>query len=267
MTLKVECNKIKTNLFNIQESMEECLYFVASINKTMKKSLVYTCVCLLLAMQVNAQGRRAKVESYFIVKAGMNFSNVTATNDGRIDKANVLNAFHVGLLVDLPLAKFLSFQGGLLYTGKGTKTEVGKPGDLLYVKTTSNPMYIEMPLNLVAKLPLGFTKVVVGAGPYGAIGIAGSNNVEIQTTGNATAYSNKEIVFDGDSNTNPSPYGFGNLKRFDYGMNILGGLEFSRFTATVNYSIGFTNIFLGSSNTKSEINKYRIISFSFGIIL
>lgn len=233
----------------------------------MRKVVVGLVMVFLFLNAVNAQGRRAKVESHFIVKAGLNFSNVTVTDDGRIDKANALTAFHIGLFADLPLAKFLSFQGGLMYSGKGAKTELGKPGDNVYVKATSTPKYIEMPINLVAKLPLGFTKIVLGAGPYGAIGIGGSNNVELQSPGNPTVYSNKEIVFDGDSFTNPSPYGFGNLKRFDYGMNILGGLEFSRFTANINYGIGFTNIYQGASNNNSDKNKYRIISFSFGIVL
>ncbi len=232
----------------------------------MKKVII--CIYMLLCtISIMAQGRMAKTESHFIVKAGLNFSNVTVTNDGRIDKANALTVFHAGLFADLPLSKFISFQGGLLYTGKGAKTEFGKAGDAVYIKTTSNPKYIEIPLYIVVKIPLGITKLFVGAGPYGAIAIGGKNNVEIQTPGNITAYSNKDIVFDGDSNTTPSSYGFGNLKRFDYGMNILGGLEFSRFTLTANYGIGFTNIYLGSNNTKSDINKYRVLSFSFGVKL
>lgn len=233
----------------------------------MKRGMFFLIVLFLYSMSSSAQGRQAKTESHFVVKAGINFSNITVTDSGSIDKANVLTGFHAGLMADLPLASFFSFQGGLLFTSKGAKTEIGKPGDNLYIKTTSNPLYIEIPLNFIAKIPIGFTKLVVGAGPYGAIGISGKNNTETQAVGSATVYSNKDIVFDGDSNATPSNYGFGNLKRFDYGVNVLSGLEFSRFTLLANYGIGLTNIKLGSSNTMNDKYKYRVLSFSLGIKL
>ena len=231
----------------------------------MKRVLYFLIVLFLYSMPSYAQGRQGKNESNFVVKAGINFSNITVTDNGSIDKANALTGFHAGLLVDLPLASFFSFQGGLLFTVKGAKTEINADSVYSKVKTTSNPLYIEIPLNLVAKIPIGFAKLIVGVGLYGAIGITGKNNVEIQLTNSASTYSNKDIVFDGDSNAIPSRYGFGNLKRFDYGANVLAGLELTRFTMTANYGIGFTNINLGSSNTMNDKYKYRVLSFSLGI--
>ena len=233
----------------------------------MKRVLYFLIVLFLYSMPSYAQGRQGKNESNFVVKAGINFSNVTVNDNGSIDKANTLTGFHAGLLVDLPLASFFSFQGGLLFIVKGAKTEVGKSGDNIYVKTTSNPLYIEVPLYFVAKIPISISKLVVGVGPYGAIGVSGKNNTETQIVGSATVYSNKDIVFNGDSNATPSNYGFGNLKRFDYGVNVLAGLELTRFTMTANYGIGFTNINLGSSNTMNDKYKYRVLSFSLGIKL
>lgn len=232
----------------------------------MKKVLGALAFCLYCAGVVSGQGRSASLESHMQIRAGLNYSNITISDNGSVDNANTLNSFHAGVLVDLPLAKVLSFQGGLFYTGKGSKVEFGKPGDAVYVKGTSGPMYIELPIQLVGKIPLGFTKILLGAGPYAAIGITGKNKLEIQS-GGTTTYSNKDIQFSGDSATTPSIYGFGKLKRLDYGLNLLAGIEFSRFVLTANYGMGMTDIKEGNSNNDNDKNKYRVFALSFGLKL
>ena len=92
-------------------------------------------------------------QSRAILKAGINLANVSVTDNGNIDDANMLTSFQVGVLGDIHVTSLLYFQPGVVFTGKGSKIEIGRPNENLYVKQNSNPFYIEVPANLVIKLP------------------------------------------------------------------------------------------------------------------
>src|SRR6185295_177476 len=82
------------------------------------------------------------------------------------------------------IAPVLSIQPGIFFTTKGSKTQSGSTSDPNYFKATTNPMYVEIPVNLVFKAPVGEqSKFFVGAGPYIAIGVAGKNKVEGKVLG------------------------------------------------------------------------------------
>ncbi len=89
------------------------------------------------------------------LKGGLNLANISTTSGGRIDNANTLASFHIGFMGDVPVGKYFAVQPGLLFTGKGTKSQTGQPGDAYYYKATSNPYYIELPVNFVFKVPYG----------------------------------------------------------------------------------------------------------------
>jgi len=135
-----------------------------TVNMKMKISLI--AATFFLTAVVHAQNVR--------IQAGVNLANVSVTNDGRIDDANMLTSFQAGIVGDAHIASILYLQPGILFTGKGSKIEIGRPNENLYIKQTSNPFYIEVPVNLVIKLPFNSeSHFFFGAGPYGAIGIAG----------------------------------------------------------------------------------------------
>src|ERR1051325_3173551 len=108
------------------------------------KKLIFLAVPFLM-LTANAQ------KSSAVIKGGLNLANVSITNNGRIDNANTLTSFQVGIIGDINCTKFIAFQPGILLTGKGTKTQDGNPSDANYYKATTNPVYIEIPLNLVFK--------------------------------------------------------------------------------------------------------------------
>ncbi len=111
------------------------------------------------------------------LKAGINLANISVNNNGRVDDANMLTSFQVGFIGDVPLTgSAISLQPGILFTGKGSKTQSGDASSANYYKATTNPYYIEIPVNLVFKAPLGSdNKFIAGAGPYMAIGLSGKN--------------------------------------------------------------------------------------------
>lgn len=113
----------------------------------MKKKVLVSSLALLFlfAVSVNAQ------KSSAIIKGGVNFANVTVSDDGDIDDAKTLTSFQIGILGDLNVAPFLAIQPGLIFTGKGTKTQSGNEGDANWYRATTNPYYVEVPVNFVFK--------------------------------------------------------------------------------------------------------------------
>ncbi|MGZ3846154.1 MAG: outer membrane beta-barrel protein [Flavisolibacter sp.] len=217
---------------------------------------------LFLAASAQAQHGR--------IQAGINLANVTTTNDGRINNANMLTSFQVGIVGDAHIASIFYLQPGILFTGKGSKIEIGRPTDNLYIKQTSNPFYIEVPMNLVAKLPFNSeSHFFFGAGPYGAIGVAGKAKTDKQMLGFQSHYENN-IVF---SNDDPTTFneeegtGIGVLKRFDYGVNGVVGVEGPKLAISAGYGLGLAKLQSGTNSGKDNDNKHRVLSLTVGFKL
>ena len=230
----------------------------------MKKTAI---VCLtflsLFITTANAQ------KSSAIIKAGVNFANVSINDNGDIDDAKSLTSFQVGIVGDFQLCPVLAIQPGLLFTGKGTKTQSGTEGSANWYKSTSNPYYIELPVNFVFKTPTGPVKFFAGAGPYIAIGVSGKNKVNGAILG-ANFSSEEDIRW---SNDDPSTLnqeegaGFGIMKRFDYGLNGLVGVQTSNIVISANYGLGLAKLQSGSNSGEDNNNKHRVISLTLGIKL
>jgi hypothetical protein len=206
------------------------------------------------------------------LRGGINLANVSVNNNGRVDDANTLSSFQVGFIGDVPLTgNVISLQPGILFTGKGSKIQRGNPSDNGYFKQSSNPYYIEVPVNLVFKAPIGTgTRFFAGAGPYIAIGIAGKNKTEGRTILGTTFNSERDIQFSDDDPTTFSEEegtGFGVLKRFDYGLNGTAGIEGKSVVLGVNYGLGLAKLQSGSNSSQDNNNKHRVLSFTLGFKL
>src|SRR5689334_3517927 len=80
-----------------------------------------------------------------ILRGGLNFANITITNDGDVDRNKVLSSFQVGILGDIKILPMIFFQPGIVFTGKGSKTEQGDPNGNTWYRATTNPFYLEFP--------------------------------------------------------------------------------------------------------------------------
>jgi hypothetical protein len=205
------------------------------------------------------------------LKGGVNFANVSYNKEGEVDDANMLTSFHVGIVGDIPIVKFLAIQPGLLFTGKGAKIESGSPSSITYYKATTNPKYIELPVNVVVKLPLSSdeSNFFFGAGPYIAIGVGGKRKIEGKYLN--VAYSSKEKIE--YSNDDPSTFnneegtGLGVMRRFDYGLNGIAGFQLGKGMIAVNYGYGLAKLQSGSNSSADNNNKHRVLSISVGFQL
>ena len=203
------------------------------------------------------------------IRGGINLANVSVTDNGRVNQANQLTSFQVGILTDLKLGtSLLSLQPGLIYTGKGSKIQQGNAGQPRYYKQTFNPRYLEVPLNLVVKAPIGRTaRVFVGAGPYAAIGIGGDVQTEGTNILGQTYNRESDIRFSDDDPTTfnqEEGAGLGLVRRFDYGLNGTAGIEGKTFALGVNYGLGLAKLQSGTNSGVDNNNKHRVLSFTLG---
>lgn len=221
---------------------------------------------LTTAATVCAQGQ-------VYVQGGLNLANITKTNDGQTEDNNILPSFNVGVLGRLSIAPMFALESGALLTGHGSKAETYfNSGN--YTKTKFNPLYIQVPLNAVVKIPLGAkessTNVFFNAGPYAAIGIGGKSKRETRILGGAAVNETSDIEFNDDdpSTTEQENARYDRLKRFDFGLNFGGGFQFQHFIIKANYGLGLAKInSTEGNNNENDKNKYRTLSFSVGIPL
>lgn len=225
----------------------------------MKTKLLITAILFMSVATLQAQ----------TLKFGVNLANVTITNDGDIEENNMLTSFQVGFTGRVKIAPFLSFQPGILFTGKGSKTQSGSTTDATYYRASSNPYYVEIPANFVFTSPTGPIKFFAGAGPYLALGVAGKNTTDGKFLG-VSFHSEKQIEW---SNDDPSTLdyeegsGYGILKRFDYGLNGIAGIEMKSIVLSAGYGFGLAKLQSGTNSQADDKNKHRVLSFTVGIKL
>ncbi len=204
------------------------------------------------------------------LQGGLNLANITKTNNGQTEKNNILPTFNAGILGRFGLSSTVDLESGLLLTGQGSKAETYFNGGADYIKSKFNPLYLQVPLNLVVKIPLDKTSgVFFNAGPYAAIGIGGKSKTDSKF-GPLTASSSNSIKFSNDDpfTSSQDDASYDKLKRFDFGINLGGGFQFEHLILKANYGIGLAKInSTESNNTVNDKNKYRTFSFSVGIPL
>ncbi len=198
------------------------------------------------------------------VQGGVNLANISNSNSGSTEKNNMLTTFNAGILVRSNKAEPVALETGLIVDGRGSKSESGSGAN--YYKATFNPLYLELPVNVVLRLPLSnaTSNIFINAGPYVAMGIAGKSKVEGQL-GGVSINSSKNIQF---TSTDPTAndQAYSKLKRFDYGANIGAGIDLGKVLIKANYGLGLAKInSTETNNSSNDKNKYRTWSISLGI--
>jgi len=231
----------------------------------MKKSII------VLGILTYMSTLNLSAQSDVYIKGGLNLANVSITDNGEIDDANTLASFQVGFVGTIPITKFVGIQPGLLVTGKGSKTQAGNVGDANYYRARTNPIYLELPVNLIFRIPMEKTSgsnFFLGAGPYVAMGIAGKRKADGSIFGvSFSREDNIEFSNDDPTTSGEEGAGFGILKRFDYGLNGLLGFEGKQAFVAVNYGHGLAKLQSGTTNGQDNNNKHRVLSFVVGFRL
>ena len=186
----------------------------------------------------------------FGLKAGVNLAKYSfGKDDAKNPTSDQITNLHITGYADIPVGSMFSVQPGLSLQGKG-----GEFKDAIST-TKQNTMWLEIPVNLVGKIPMGAsgTNLFIGAGPYAAFGIAGENETTINATGNTGT---SKVKFGNDSGDS--------LKGIDFGINALAGVQLTNgFNLGAGYGLGLTDLFPnGTGGNGQQTN--RVLSFSVG---
>lgn len=228
----------------------------------MKQAIFLSTAILLFVTTAGYSQETAHQHPRFGIKAGPSYSNLKVENAGNVNDKQPVPTWHVGMYVDYPLIPAFSLQAGLQFGMKGAQYTIGDKSSSNYAEVSTRPIYLELPLNAVAKFAVANNwKVIVGGGPYIATAIGGKNKVEGKLLG--VTYSDDRSIQYGNDNNNDL-YNT-DLKRFDAGLNFLGGVEIGHFTLNLNYGHGLSNIKSNSDNGNVKFSN-RGVSLSFGIL-
>lgn len=225
----------------------------------MKKPILLSGILLLIGSALMAQIRVG-------ILAGPNSSSVIESNNltnwnSIKDNYKSRLGLHAGFLADIPVTGRLYFQPGIQFSNKGrkfTQTYDTASHDTAWHNYTQFVNYIEAPLNLVLKFPIGKkAKFIIGAGPYISFFFNGKENDEVSyKSGDFTTNEIKDL---------PVGNGPGKYKTFDYGVNGLAGFEIGRVFVTANYSRGLSDFYKAVSYDGSF--KHQVIGGTLGVFI
>lgn len=227
----------------------------------MKRIFTLSCAILFFAATSFSQLRIG-------ITGGGHKSDILETNDlpnwEQIKKNySKRTGAHFGLIADLAIDKKanFSFQPAVSFYHKGRKyMEIMDTTihDTLQLKSNEFLNYIDIPLNLVVKLPLGKkVKFILGGGPYVSFYFDGY--LKTETISKTGAYFSTENL---DPAVGKGP---GKYASYDYGLNGLAGFEIGRVMLTANYSRGFNDIY--ESPTYTGKFKNEVMGVTLGVFL
>jgi hypothetical protein len=192
------CHKIKTYI-NIKQ-------------KIMKKLLITLAFCGIV-LGISAQGM------FFGPQVG--FSSTTLIEKGPFGntekKLNI--GYQIGVAGEIEIMNFLYVGASVSFFQKGDKQ-----GDETFTAKTKLG-YLDVPITLGYKMPIGNVSVFGNVGPYTSIAIVGKSVYH-------TEFMDETHEID-----------FEYYKRFDTGVTFGGGVEFKQFQVKANYSLGFVNVY------------------------
>ncbi|RTL60598.1 MAG: OmpA family protein [Sphingobacteriales bacterium] len=170
-------------------------------------------------------------------------------------------AFHAGIVADIPFKNKskLFFQPGVVFSSKGRIFE--RTFDTLVdpnyrFKANSLVNYVELPLNLGVKLPLGRkVNFVVSAGPY--LGLFFSGKLTTETTSKSFAITGDEVKYQTGKGTDK-------FKTVDLGVNGTAGFDFGGITLTGRYTRSLSSVYTASYDGTF---KHEVMGVTLGITL
>ena len=160
----------------------------------------------------------------------------------------MLTGFNIGINAEIPVGIDFYFQPGLLFTLKGAKSK-----EVVLSQTINSKLkiaYVELPLNFLYKPLLGKGHLLLGFGPYIALGAGGKATYE---GGGSSA--DQDVKFKNKvKTTDPDDVVY--IKPFDAGAGILFGYEFAnKLSFQLNAQLGLTKInpeYEGASDDKTS---------------
>ena len=203
----------------------------------MKRRIGLITAMFLGTMFLQAQQKASlRGNTTFGLRGGVNFQNINGKDENGDKLENqILTGFNIGINAEIPVGIDFYFQPGLLYTIKGAKSE-----EVIFGETINGKMkisYLELPLNFLYKPLLGTGHLILGFGPYVALGVSGKATYE----GGGSSVSSDIKFKNKVMNTDPDDVVY--IRPLEAGAGLLAGYEFgNRVSFQLNTQLGLTKI-------------------------
>lgn len=192
----------------------------------------------------------ATAQITFGPKVGLNLAKI---NGDDTENAKIKMGLQIGLITDIAFSDAISLQTGLIFSQKGSKSEI----DVLDETYTSkmNINYLEIPINMVYGLNIADNTLQFFAGPYIGIGLTGKISSDIE------GFEDMDITF-GNDESDLIEGDFG-CKRFDFGLNFGAGYKINKIQIQANYGLGLSNLIPDNDGEAPDYKiKNGVIQFS-----
>ena len=230
----------------------------------MKKS-----VLLIIFLTSFVLGVQAQVS--LGIRSGYTAASMKISGDVRSELGDVtgnmktFHGWHLDLLINMPLSNGFYLQPVIRYITKGTGFQTSRipKAELngVYIPNGSRMKlnYLELPVNLVYKFPLGIGNITGGFGPYVGYGLRGRYDFDITQNGRSITQNSKQVQFSRRSDDNLAVV---RMYPWDAGANFALGYEFDNgLMVGANYSMGLTDI--DRIDNMSSKNQYLGVSVGF----
>jgi len=198
------------------------------------KKLIIIGFILAAAVQVFSQGL------HYGVYGGLSMATILERNEwaGELNK-NTKLGFQLGASVEYEVLSFLSVGTDIGFLQKGDKIKDQ------FATSRASIGYLDIPLIIGYKIPLGNFKITAMVGPYTSIAIVGTKSFVLnpdlepdfewnfEETGH-DAYIDDGTAFFGEE--------LNSYKRFDSGISFGLKVQYSKYRLSASYSRGFVDI-------------------------
>lgn len=199
--------------------------------------------CLAMAVSIVGFAQKNDIDKLnqqerhitFSLKSGFSFATVMFDHS---DRSNVraIPSFFIGGNVNIPVTHLFSLQSGLTLIEKGFELDLKKTKGAVKTKTFAkfHPWYLEVPITAVTSCEFPSGKLLIGAGPYLSVGVAGKVKKRITQCpiagGETSVTEREENIRFGRSSV---------LSAVDLGMNFTLTYQLkNRFSIHTRYGIG-----------------------------
>ncbi len=214
-----------------------------------KKSTLLILLCLIAwngFSQFKYKHRNTRIQNEFRYgpRIGLQQTNMFFKKADQEYEAKGILGYNAGFMMEYTIQEIVALQTGLVFVTGGTKASTVQNRDV--IQNNINLNYLRVPFFIVPRFEQNEYTIFVAFGAYAGYGINGKESAV-----GDTAYSSK-ITFQETS-------GQVTKHRFDFGLNVGGGVEYNNFQFAINYSLGLYNI----TTTPNIINN-KILMFTIG---
>ena len=185
-------------------------------------------IAMLISISIDAQ----ESPITFGIKGGGNISTLSDNED--ITKPKI--GYQFGVTVDYMITPDMFIFSGIELVNKGAagKRLPSSATSDATVATTSNSLYIQLPIHFAYKFDAGTdTKIALHGGPYVAYGVGGKMKAKMKDSTTPYTKETLENDFFGDN---------GLAKRFDYGLGLGVSIEYNKLVFDFGFDAGIPNI-------------------------